>query len=55
LEDPRIERLRSLIAEATEMQAAAKRLIEELNEQLHMVMSADDREIPVERRRKPRT
>jgi hypothetical protein len=56
VEDSRIVKLRSLIAEAIEMRDSAEVLISELNDQLHLLVSAaDDRGVPAERRRKPRS
>ena len=56
VEDSRIVKLRSLIAQAIEMRDSAEVLIGELNDQLHLLVSAaDDRGVSGERRRKPRT
>jgi uncharacterized protein YaaQ len=55
LEDSRIEKLHSLIAEAVKMRETAERLIADLNEQLHLTVStADDRGVRHDRRKKPR-
>ena len=57
--EPRIERLRGLIAQAIELRDATRKLIAEVNEHLHLAIStADDRGARAQprpdRRKKPR-
>ena len=60
MDDPRIEHLRGLIAQAIDLRDAARALIADLNEQMHVhVSTADDCPVQLkprqERRKKPRT